>query len=55
MKRSLVALIIALVALKLSPVSAFAASPLETAQTQVNRVLEVLQDPASEGRIRQGR
>jgi len=46
MKRSLVALIIALVALKLSPVSAFAGSPLETAQTQVNRVLEVLQDPA---------
>ena len=46
MKRSLVVLIIALVALKLSAVSAFAASPLETAQTQVDRVLEVLRDPA---------
>jgi len=46
MKRSLVVLIIAFVALTLSPVSAFAASPLETAQTQVNRVLEVLRDPA---------
>jgi phospholipid transport system substrate-binding protein len=39
-------LIIALAALKLSPVSAFAASPLETIQSQVNQVLEVLQDPA---------
>jgi len=47
MKRSLVVLIIALAALKLSPVSAFAApSPLETIQTQVDQVLEVLRDPA---------
>jgi len=47
MKRSLVVLIIALAALKLSPVSAFAApSPLETIQTQVDRALEVLRDPA---------
>jgi phospholipid transport system substrate-binding protein len=46
MRKSLVVLIIALVALKLSPVSTFAASPLETTQTQVNRVLEVLRDPA---------
>jgi phospholipid transport system substrate-binding protein len=46
MKGSLVMLIIALAALKLSPVSAFAASPLETIQSQVNQVLEVLQDPA---------
>ncbi len=46
MKRSLVVLIIALAALKLSLVSALAAPPLETIQTQVNRALEVLRDPA---------
>jgi phospholipid transport system substrate-binding protein len=46
MRKSLVVLIIALAALKLSPVSAFAAPPLETIQTQVNRALEVLRDPA---------
>jgi phospholipid transport system substrate-binding protein len=45
-RKSLVVLIIALAALKLSPVSALAASPLETIQTQVNRALEVLRDPA---------
>jgi phospholipid transport system substrate-binding protein len=46
MKRSLVVLILALAALKLSPVSALATSPLETIQTQVDRALEVLRDPA---------
>ncbi|MCJ7783565.1 MAG: ABC transporter substrate-binding protein, partial [Desulfobacterales bacterium] len=47
MRKTLVVLIIALVALKLSPVSAFAApAPLETIQTQVDRALEVLRDPA---------
>jgi len=46
MRKSLVVLIIALAALKLFPVSAFATSPLETIQTQVNRALEVLRDPA---------
>ena len=46
MRKSFVVLIIALAALKLSPVSAFATSPLETIQTQVNRALEVLRDPA---------
>jgi len=46
MRRSLVVLIIALAALKLSLVSALAAPPLETIQTQVNRALEVLRDPA---------
>jgi phospholipid transport system substrate-binding protein len=46
MKRSLIVLILALVTLKLSPVPAFAASPLETIQTQVDRALEVLRDPA---------
>jgi len=46
MRKSLVVLIIALAALKLFPVSAFATSPLETIQTQVNRALEVLKDPA---------
>jgi phospholipid transport system substrate-binding protein len=46
MRKSLVILIIALAALKLSPVSVFAAPPLETIQTQVNRALGVLQDPA---------
>ncbi len=46
MKKSLVVLIIALAALKLSAVSAFAATPLETIQTEVDRALEVLRDPA---------
>jgi len=46
MRRSLVVLIISLAALKLSPGSALAASPLETIQTEVNRALEVLRDPA---------
>jgi len=46
MTRSLVVLIIALVALKLSLVSAFAATPLETIKPQVDRALEVLRDPA---------
>ncbi len=46
MRRSLVVLIISLAALMLSLVSVFAASPLETIQTQVNRALEVLRDPA---------
>jgi phospholipid transport system substrate-binding protein len=46
MRKSLVVLIIALAALKLSPVSALAASPLETIQTQLDRALEVLRDPA---------
>jgi phospholipid transport system substrate-binding protein len=46
MRKTLVVLIITLAALKLSPVSAFAAAPLETIQTQVDRALEVLRDPA---------
>jgi len=46
MRKSLVVLIIALAALKLSPVSAFAATPLETIKPQVDRALEVLRDPA---------
>jgi phospholipid transport system substrate-binding protein len=46
MRKSLVVLIIALVGLTLSPVSAFAASPLETIQPQVDQALEVLRDPA---------
>ena len=46
MKRSLVVLIIALAALRFSPVSAFAASPLETIKPQVDRALGVLRDPA---------
>jgi phospholipid transport system substrate-binding protein len=46
MKKSLVVLIIVLATLKLSLVSAFAAPPLETIQTQVDRALEVLRDPA---------
>jgi phospholipid transport system substrate-binding protein len=45
MKRSLVVLIIALVALNLSPVSAFSAPPLETIKPQVDQALEVLRDP----------
>ena len=46
MRKSLVVWIIALAALTLSPVSAFAASPLESIQPQVDRALEVLRDPA---------
>jgi phospholipid transport system substrate-binding protein len=46
MKRSLVVLIIALVALNLSPVSAFAATPLESIKPKVDQALEVLRDPA---------
>jgi phospholipid transport system substrate-binding protein len=46
MKRSLVVLVIALVTLKLSLVSAFPATPLETIKPQVDRALEVLRDPA---------
>jgi phospholipid transport system substrate-binding protein len=46
MKRSFVVLIIALVALKLSAVSAFSATPLETIKPEVDRALEVLRDPA---------
>ena len=46
MKKSLVVLLIALAALKLSPGSALAATPLETIQSQVDRALEVLRDPA---------
>jgi phospholipid transport system substrate-binding protein len=46
MKRSLVVFIIALAALKLFAVSTYAVSALETIQTQVDRALEVLRDPA---------
>jgi len=46
MKRSLVVLINALAALMFSVVCAFAATPLETIKTQVDRSLEVLRDPA---------
>ena len=46
MKRLVVVLIVTLVALKLSPVSAFSATPLETIKPQVDRTLEVLRDPA---------
>ncbi len=46
MKRSLVVLIIALGAVVFSVVCAFAATPLETIRTRVDRALEVLRDPA---------
>ena len=46
MKRLAGALVIALISLMIFPFSAFAQSPLETIQTQVNKVLEVLRDPA---------
>ncbi len=45
-KRSLVVLIIALVALVFSAVCSSAATPLETIQAQVDRALAVLRDPA---------
>ena len=46
MKRLLGALAILLISLMTFPFSASAQSPLETIQTQVNKVLEVLRDPA---------
>ena len=46
MKRLAAALAILLISLMIFPFSAFAQSPLETIQTQVNKVLEVLRDPA---------
>ena len=46
MRKSLIVLILLLAVLNFWPVSIFAAPPLETIQTQVNRALEVLRDPA---------
>ena len=46
MKKSLIVLIIVLAALKLSSVSVFSATPLETIKPQVDQALEVLRDPA---------
>jgi phospholipid transport system substrate-binding protein len=46
MKRLVGALAILLMSLMIFPFSASAQSPLETIQTQVNKVLEVLRDPA---------
>jgi phospholipid transport system substrate-binding protein len=45
-KKLVAVLMLSLSVLSLRPVSAFAVSPLETIQTQVNRALEVLRDPA---------
>ncbi len=49
MRKPLLLSVILLAVLGLSLISAFAASPLETIQTQVNKVLEVLRDPALKG------
>ncbi len=49
MRKPLLLLVIFLAVLGLWLISAFAASPLETIQTQVNKVLEVLRDPALKG------
>jgi len=49
MRKSLTLLIFSLAVLILWSVSVFAASPQETIQTQVNRALEVLRDPALKG------
>ena len=46
MKKLLGALAILLISLMIFPFSACAQPPLETIQTQVNKVLEVLRDPA---------
>ncbi len=46
MRKSFAVLILFLAVLELWPVSVFAATPQETIQTQVNRALEVLRDPA---------
>jgi phospholipid transport system substrate-binding protein len=45
-RKPILVLTILLVVLGFSSTLAFAASPLETLQTQVNKVLEVLRDPA---------
>jgi phospholipid transport system substrate-binding protein len=49
MRKSLIVLILLFIVLKLWAVPIFAAPPLETIQTQVNRALEVLRDPALKG------
>jgi len=49
MKKPLAVLVVSLAILSLWPVIVFAASPVETIQTQVNRALEVLRDPALKG------
>jgi len=49
MRKSLIVLTFLLVVLNSWPVFVFAAPPLETIQTQVNRALEVLRDPALKG------
>jgi phospholipid transport system substrate-binding protein len=46
MRKSLFVLIISIITFKLLLASALAAPPLETVQTQVNRVIGVLRDPA---------
>jgi phospholipid transport system substrate-binding protein len=46
MRKLLIVLILSVAVIKLWPVSVLAASPQETIQTQVNRALEVLRDPA---------
>jgi phospholipid transport system substrate-binding protein len=46
MRKSFIVLILLSAVVKLWPVSVFAVPPLETIQTQVNRALEVLRDPA---------
>jgi len=49
MRKSLIVLTFSLVVFNSWPVFVFAAPPLETIQTQVNRALEVLRDPARKG------
>ena len=49
MRKSVVVLVFLFAVLKLWPVSVFATPPQETIQTQVNRALEVLRDPALMG------
>ena len=49
MRKSLIVLTFSLVVFNSWPVFVFAAPPLETIQTQVNRALEVLRDPALKG------
>jgi phospholipid transport system substrate-binding protein len=49
MRKSLIVLILSVAVVKLWPVSVSAAPPQETIQTQVNRALEVLRDPALKG------
>jgi phospholipid transport system substrate-binding protein len=55
MRKSPIALILLFATINLWPVIVFAGTPIETIQTQVNRALEVLRDPAFKGESKEMR